>query len=263
MESLLRKDFGRQPVTCEVHGEYMAVNLRDRLTGCPTCAEEQRLERDKARLDAERRERISDRIGVSGLEGRFKDASFDNFNAVTDHQSKVLETCRRFASTVARDSGMGLWLIGPPGTGKTHLGSAMVRHMIEERDETAGIFSGREIVRSLRATWGKTGPRGWQGKATTEEQLLSDYGRMTLLVIDEIGMNFGSDAEQVQLFDIIDMRYKYRHPTVLMSNLTTKEMKGAIGERAYDRLREGAQVLPCNWESYRGRPVKASMEVVR
>lgn len=262
MESPVLRHFEKQPANCEVHGEYMAVSLRDRLTGCPTCSEESRRERDREKQEAERRERVQDWLALSGLEGRFLEARFDNYRVSGEQQAKVLEACRSFAESVEHDSGSSLWLIGPPGTGKTHLGSAMVRHLIEERYRTAAIFSGREIIRNLRATWGQKGPRGWQGRATTEEQLLADLGSMTLLVIDEIGMNFGSDSEQVQLFDVIDARYKNRRPTVLMSNLTTKELKVVIGDRAYDRLREGAQVLPCNWESYRGRP-KASMEVVR
>ena len=263
MEPLVLKSFEKQPANCEIHGDYMAVSLRDRLTGCPTCSEESRREREREKGEEERRERVEAWIARSGLEGRFYEARFDNYRVSGEQQAKVLEACRAFAASVKSDSGTSLWLIGPPGTGKTHLGSSMVRHLIEERDQMAAIFSGREIIRSLRATWGQKGPRGFRGQATTEEQLLDDLGRMTLLVIDEIGMNFGSDAEQVQLFDVIDLRYKHRRPTVLMSNLTTKELKGAIGERAYDRLREGAQVLPCNWESYRGRPARQNMESVR
>jgi DNA replication protein DnaC len=129
----------------------------------------------------------------------------------------------------------------------------MVRYVIEHRDAEARIHSAREMVRMLRATWGsKDRERGWDGQALNEDDLLHDLGHAALLVIDEIGVGFGSDAEQVQLFDIIDARYKYSRPTVLLSNLPAKELKAALGERAYDRLREGAQVLACQWESHRG-----------
>jgi DNA replication protein DnaC len=97
-----------------------------------------------------------------------------------------------------------------------------------------------------------------------EVDMLDDFARASLLVIDEIGVGFGSEAEQVQLFDIIDARYKHRRPTILLSNLPAKDLKTALGERAYDRLREGSQILVCQWGSYRGNgSSRAPLEAVK
>jgi DNA replication protein DnaC len=264
MASLMR-EMPSRAATCDTHGEYESVNFTGtRWSGCPKCAAAQREAEEARGRDQLRRERRDVLLRHCGIEGRFSEASFENFDAASDKQQKVLDACRQFAETVKRDSGIGLWLIGPPGTGKTHLGSAMVRHVIEQRDAEAAIFSGREIIRMLRATWGQKGARDWDGAATTEEQLISDLGHMPLLVIDEIGVSFGTDAEHVQLFDIIDLRYKHRRPTVLLSNLSAKDIKAAIGERAYDRLREGAQMLVCDWVSHRGQaPKKPPLEAVK
>lgn len=253
--------------TCETHGPYQSINfVGSRWSGCGKCSAEAE-QRDKdEREQTERRERKDARLRLSGLEGRFLEASFDDFEAANPAQQKVLQACREYVANVAFDGGAGLWLIGPPGTGKTHLGSAMVWYVIEERDRTAAIHSGREIIRLLRSTWGsKGGGRTWDGWATTEDDMINDLGRMGLLVIDEIGVGFGSESEHVQLFDVIDLRYKYRRPTVLLSNLPTKGLKDAMGDRAYDRLREDAKVLPCQWESHRGKPSapKSGLEVVR
>lgn len=266
MESPMRKEMETKPAQCDEHGGYDSVNyVGTRWSGCPKCASELREAEDRKIKDAQRKERRETRMRHSGIDGRFAEATFDSFKAVTAAQQKVLESTRQFVDNVDWKGGAGLWLIGPPGTGKTHLGSAMVRHAIEQRDAEAAIFSGREIIRMLRATWGHKGAdRDFDGRALSEEQLIADLGLMHLLVIDEIGVNFGTDAEHVQLFDVIDLRYKHRRPTVLLSNLPAKELKVAIGERAYDRLREGAQVLVCNWDSNRGRPSgKTGLEVVR
>lgn len=259
------REMQSRAATCDIHGDYESVNFAGtRWSGCPKCAAALREAEDAKAQEQLRRERQDARLRHSGIEGRFSEASFDNFVAAGEPQQKVLDACRQFAETVKRDSGIGLWLIGPPGTGKTHLGSAMVRHVIEQRDAEAAIYSGREIIRMLRATWGQKGSRDWEGVATTEEQLIADLGHIPLLVIDEIGVNFGTDAEHVQLFDVIDLRYKYRRPTVLLSNLSAKDLKAAIGERSYDRLREGAQVLTCSWPSHRGQPPKkAGLESVK
>jgi DNA replication protein DnaC len=267
MESPMLKEMPTRPASCDTHGDYDSVNfVGARWSGCPKCAQDAEDAKRAEIAASDRREKIESRMRLSGLEGRFCDATFADFNAAAPQQQKVLQACRDYAGGVAFDGGAGLWLIGPPGTGKTHLGSAMVRYVIEERQRSAAIHSGREIIRMLRSTWGnRERGRTWDGRATTEEQMIDDLGHLGLLVIDEIGVGFGSDSEHVQLFDVIDLRYKYRRPTVLLSNLPTKGLKEAMGDRAYDRLREGAQVLACNWDSHRGKPpvARPGLEVVR
>jgi DNA replication protein DnaC len=54
------------------------------------------------------------------------------------------------------------------------------------------------------------------------------------------------------LFDIIDKRYRDVKPTILISNLTKAELKGFLGERSFDRLREGGLWVDFLWESFRG-----------
>lgn len=266
MESPMRKELPTRDETCDTHGVFQSINfVGERWSGCAKCAAEERKRHDEEVKRAERRERIGNRIRLSGLEGRFVDAGFGDFDVTNPGQQKALQTCRDYVANVSFEGGTGLWLIGPPGTGKTHLGSAMVRYVIEERDRQAAIHSGREIIRMLRSTWGnRDRTRTPDGRAMCEEDMISDLGYMGLLVIDEIGVGFGSESEHVQLFDVIDLRYKHRRPTVLLSNLPTRGLKEAMGERAYDRLREGATVLPCNWESHRSKPIgKPPLEVVR
>ena len=264
-KSSLDRMLAKQPdrdASCPEHGPFTSKNVFGRVwSSCPTCAEKARAEESEKTRRAEQQlenERMERRLAQSGLVGRFQEATFDNFDAPSTAREHVKTTCRNFVEGLDGKSG-GLWLVGPPGTGKTHLGSAMVNYVIREKKQWAAIHSAREIVRMLRATWGnKDSRRGWDDKPTTEEGVIDHLGSLQLLVLDEVGVSYGSDSETVQLFDVLDLRYRKELPTVLLSNLPVGELKTALGDRAYDRLREGAVLVPCKWASRRTSGSKAA-----
>lgn len=221
----------QQPeLECATHGSFKAGHTMS----CPRCEDERRAA-----------SRLQDQLDACNLRGRFRDTTFENFEASTAAQRSALATVRDWAESATRTSAAGLILLGPVGTGKTHLLAATARHMRVERKTTAALFSAREIVRRIRATWS-------QAAAETEEQALHDLAA-GVLALDEIGAGFNSEAERVQLFEVIDRRYQLRRPTIVASNLPLAQLRAALGERSFDRLREGARVIPMDWESYRGR----------
>ena len=194
--------------------------------------------------DATDEERHTARVACSGLNGRFADCTFASFHAANLGQAAVRSACETFARDFAKGQWGAPWLIGRVGTGKTHLAAAVVNHVVHERGMWARLTTAREIVRDLRSTWGKA-------SAHTEEQVVNDFAGYQLLVLDEVGAAFDSDAERTQLFEIIDRRYVMQLPTMLLSNLNVPAIKAALGDRSYDRLREGADIYTCTWTSHR------------
>ncbi len=249
---------------CERHGVFTATEYypgANRWTQCLSCTEERteqiRAEEETVRQleESRRAERIRrNRLEVSGMVGRMLTSSFDNFDVPTEGHRIVRDTCQKFVTPLVAEDGGGLWLLGAPGTGKTHLGSAMVSHVINLERKRACIYSARELIRMLRASWGGKKQdyenADWW-KPQTEDEIVEYVGTAALFVIDEIGTSFNTDAERTQLFDIIDLRYKHSLPTVLISNLDASGIRSALGERSFDRLRESAQVLGCTWPSHR------------
>lgn len=221
----------RRVETCAEHGQYDAYRVGDQ--GWARCAK-------CVLVD----EVAADRLQNSGLRGRFVNATFDGFEVPVPEQKQVLAECRRYVAELQRDAWTPLLLIGPPGAGKSHLGAAIVRATILERRMRGVMLTVREVIRDLRDTWRK-------GSEQSEEQRIDFYGCAPLLVLDELGVGFGSDSELVQLFDVIDRRYQMAAPTVFISNLSVPMLRQSVGDRLFDRINEASRVLVCNWASHR------------
>ncbi|MCB4365740.1 ATP-binding protein [Hydrogenophaga taeniospiralis] len=194
--------------------------------------------------EAERREFFDTGIRESGLLGRFRDASFETFNAVTTEQRNAAVECAAFAGGATFGRWETLTMIGPPGVGKTHLGAAMVRQTIVGGSR-AKYTTCRDLIRALRATWRRDSPQ-------SEDDVINGFAYTGLLVVDEVGTGMGTEAEVTQLLDVLDRRYQVGGPTAFATNLQLPELRGVIGDRAFDRLRERSRLVPMNWPSHRG-----------
>ena len=74
-----------------------------------------------------------------------------------------------------------------------------------------------------------------------------------MMALDELSGKFGSDAEKILLFDVLNERYEKRKSTIIISNLTVPEVKEYLGERIFDRMREdGGKSIAFDWKSHRG-----------
>ncbi len=76
-----------------------------------------------------------------------------------------------------------------------------------------------------------------------------------LLIIDEVGVQFGSAAEMAILQEIINARYESDIlPTILISNLLTGRVVGVHqSPDCRQDHRRGRNWLSFNWPSYRSR----------
>lgn len=78
-----------------------------------------------------------------------------------------------------------------------------------------------------------------------------------LLILDEVGVQFGTDYEKVIITDIINRRYNDMRPTIILSNLDELELCDYLGARVMDRMFEGGGgVIAFGWDSYRAKVAK-------
>ena len=107
--------------------------------------------------------------------------------------------------------------------------------------------------------------RSWRkDSCLTEKAVIDNFVGVDLLIIDEVGAQFGTPAEALHLFDVISERYAQMKSTIILSNFqlsVTPEQRAAgqvsiadyLGDAAFDRFREaGSRAVAFNWASFRG-----------
>lgn len=186
----------------------------------------------------------------SGITPRFSNCTFGSYRTAggTVGMAKALKICTEYVAQFREnyDAGRSLILSGNVGNGKTHLACAMVQAVIREHCAQAVIVSAAEIIRVFKGAMDRSADY-------TDKDVLNELAGVDLLVIDEVGAQAGSAYELGVLHEVIDRRYQFVLPTVVVSNLVAADLGRYIGDRALDRLREsGGQAVGFSWASARG-----------
>ena len=188
---------------------------------------------------------------ANALESRIKNAAFpvakdfDTFDfSCVPHLSKprVLELAR--GEWIEQK--MNVCLVGSPGTGKTHLATALGLAACRQ-GKRVRFFSAAKLVTKLEAAQ----------KQYQLERLMSQLDRAELLICDELGYLSFSKSGAELLFGVFAERYE-RRSLLLTSNLAFSEWNTVFqGERMtaalLDRLTHRCAIFEMNGESYRFR----------
>ena len=217
---------------------------------CEKCREEwETTHREEAIAEKARQaeQRMQERFGRAGVPTRLRGRSFDNYEALCPEQRHALTAARDFTERFEEHLVLGstLVLAGKTGTGKGHLAAAVCMTAMRA-GHSAFFATSREILLMLRASWSDK-------EAPSELDVLRHLVSVDLLVIDDIGVQFGTDAERDQLFSVIDGRYREQKPMILTTNLSAAQLQALIGERSFSRLREEGQWIPFEWADWRAQ----------
>lgn len=224
---------------CATHGQYQANVLGPDdvvrwLPSCPLCV------RDRATQAL---------LGRAAVPPRFRDRTFESFRPADEKQQRALDIAESYAEGFREmflPQGISLMFCGHPGTGKTHLACAVLNRIVPEG--LYGLYvTVPDALRRVKDTWGRA-------STELEREVIQKFVRPDLLVLDEVGVQFGSEAEKLILFEIINGRYERVKPTLVVSNLDRAGVTANLGDRCVDRLREGGgQFVAFDWGSHRGQ----------
>lgn len=247
----------RVETICGRHGAYSARVIKHPFGGnpfvssCPACVEAAKA-REESAAEAEkvrqREQRVQTLLNRSGIPQRFHGASIDAYVAETPGQIRVRDACRRYVDGFeqSRKRGASIVMCGRPGTGKTHLACAIAESLITASLTSAEFFTVLGAIRSIKDTYRRD-------SETSESDAIAALVSPSLLVLDEVGVQVGSEHEKMLLFEIINERYQQCRPTILISNLSGDELTVYLGERIMDRFRECGGILAFDWQSHRGK----------
>ena len=140
-------------------------------------------------------------------------------------------------------------IVGPTGTGKSHLAQA-IGHCAIRQGHDVLFTSASKLLGSLHAA-----------RATdTYERRFAALARVDLLIIDDFGLKPLRPPQDEDFHDLMNERYE-RASTILTSNLDLGEWGQAfpnrlLGAATIDRIRHGAYRIVLEGQSYRSpRPL--------
>jgi DNA replication protein DnaC len=215
---------------------------------CKHCNDEREKKEEESRKAAAARAAemaITKRLEQCNIGQRFRGMTFADYKPSCEKSRRVLAQCQEYVAAFKPESGCNVMMIGSPGTGKNML-SAIIGQEVIKMGYSSLHTTAMKLVRKIKDTW--------RNKEQSEQDAIDMFVAPALLVIDEIGVQFGSQTEQLFLTEVINERYERRKPTILISNLRMSQIIEIMGERVIDRFYDdGSKMMVFDWQSYRRR----------
>lgn len=167
---------------------------------------------------------------VSDLRSKcFSDKFMLNWTFENDNQlNPKMELAEKYVNAWERNESdnNGLLLWGGVGTGKSYMAGCIANALVEQ-EVSVHMTNFATILNELNAHYGE------------RNEYIQRMCANRLLIIDDLGMERGTEYGLEQVFNVIDARYRSNKPLIVTTNLTLSELKEEtdIGKkRIYDRV---------------------------
>lgn len=202
-------------------------------------------EEQKARFEKQFKEHdLKNAVDRSGILPLHQRCTIANYQVNNPGQNEAKRFAGGYADHFANHNGKGFIFSGESGTGKNHLAAAICNQLIGN-GYSCLVITVSELMMNLRKCYQKDAEM-------SEDGFFRAMNQYDLLILDEIGLQRGTTAENLAINQIVDQRICRMKPTGMLTNLDAKMINDVLGVRIMDRMRmNGGAWIPFTWNSYR------------
>ena len=224
---------------------------RDRHPAECDCQKTAREEREAA----EKRRRHLDTVEELKRRGftdpTMRDWPFENDNGKCPQMKNAAGYVERWEEVQTGNYGLILW--GKVGTGKSYF-AGCIANALMEKEIPVRMTNFALILNDLAASF--------EGR----NEYISRLCRYPLLILDDFGMERGTEYGLEQVFNVIDSRYRSGKPLIVTTNLTLDDLhnpEDTAHSRIYDRLLSMCVPVRFTGDNFRQETAKRKMESMK
>ena len=214
---------------------------------CQSEARELELAKEK---QLQEQQRIA-RLKANGLQdASLRQFTFANDTGINPEMHKAHRYVEHWAEMNATATGLLLW--GNVGTGKSFFAGCIANALLD-RGVPVLMTNFSRILNALTGMF-----------SDDRNKYIDSLNHYSLLIIDDLGMERGTEYALEQVFNVIDARLRSHLPLIVTTNLTLDELKHPADlahERIYSRVLE--RCIPLKINNQNIRQMKAQENLTR
>ena len=221
---------------------------RDRHPKECDCQRKRRETLEAADREHKHREEV-ERLKRAGFtDPAMKSWTFGNDNGKCPQMEKARRYVEQWEQIKDGNHGMILW--GEVGTGKSYL-AGCIANALMEKEVSVCMTNFALILNDLAASY------------KDRNEYIARLCSFPLLILDDFGMERGTEYGLEQVYNVVDSRYRSGKPLIVTTNLTLEELQNpedTAHARIYDRLTEMCCPVCIMGENFRKAKAQAKME---
>ena len=214
----------RTPKEAFFPADKIALFGRDRHPAECDCQRAQRMEREAAEQQRKHRDKVEELKRRGFTDPAMREWTFANDNGRNPQMKTARFYVEHWEDMKAGNIGYLLW--GSVGTGKSYL-AGCIANALMEKEISVRMTNFATILNDLAASF--------EGR----NEYISRLCSYPLLILDDFGMERGTEYGLEQVYSVIDSRYRSGKPLIATTNLTLEELQhpqDTPHARIYDRL---------------------------